>query len=152
MRYRELIAAKGNMVKMTSTVDHLWAVKEIEYGNVVEILGTMKKTRWRLVMIFRILWWYQFVVIMFHWSNPQQFGHWPPSPMPASGSPHKFTSNQAPRVTFNYAPTQGNKYMDAIKLNEWNQPNNSIRYHTYEPGFQTSNPGNTRHLDRNIIV
>ncbi len=45
MRYRELIAAKGNMVKMTSTVDHLWAVKEIEYGNVVEILGTMKKTR-----------------------------------------------------------------------------------------------------------
>lgn len=45
MRYRELIVAKGNMVKMTSTVDHLWAVKEIEYGNVVEILGTMKKTR-----------------------------------------------------------------------------------------------------------
>jgi hypothetical protein len=42
MRYREIVAAKGNVAKLTSTVDHLWAVKEIEYGNIMEVIGSMR--------------------------------------------------------------------------------------------------------------
>lgn len=38
-----MIAVKGNMAKLTANVDHLWAVKEIEYGNVMGILETTKR-------------------------------------------------------------------------------------------------------------
>lgn len=43
MRYRELVAAKGTQIKMGTSVEHLWAVKEIEYGNVWTMLENIKE-------------------------------------------------------------------------------------------------------------
>jgi hypothetical protein len=42
MRYRELVATKQANMKLTSNVDHLWSIKEIEYGNVMEALVSLK--------------------------------------------------------------------------------------------------------------
>jgi hypothetical protein len=44
MRYRDLVSLKHNNMKLTNNVDHLWAIKEVEYGNVREMLDALALT------------------------------------------------------------------------------------------------------------
>lgn len=43
MRYRELAAAKNNQAKLTVNVDHLWAVKEVEYDNIAKLMSFINR-------------------------------------------------------------------------------------------------------------
>ena len=43
MKYREMVARKTQTVKMTSSIDHLWQVKEIEYSNIMNVMESCKK-------------------------------------------------------------------------------------------------------------
>ena len=37
MKYRELVLQKQNVAKLTTNIDHLWEVKEIEYSNLMKV-------------------------------------------------------------------------------------------------------------------
>jgi hypothetical protein len=41
MKYMEMMAKRQNTVRLTAMVEHLWEVKEVEYGNVMQVLGNV---------------------------------------------------------------------------------------------------------------